>query len=139
MVSQGDEEESARQEDNNDYAHGCSREEFEMKMALTEKPVPDAPKDRASAGLWTHRYRGVDRRIYHKCVFLPRDCSPLPSGAIPSKQSQYQILTRYKPSAGATNRVPSRRPDFNRELISSGPVLCNATRVIAPTINRTIL
>ena len=42
-------------------------------------------------------------------------------------------------SAVAVERKLAQAPDFNRELISSGPVLCNATRVIAPTIMRTIL
>ena len=40
---------------------------------------------------------------------------------------------------GATKRKPSVRLDFSRVVISFRSILCSATRVIAPTISRTIL
>jgi len=114
-----------------------------MKMPLTKKPVADAAEDRPSAAFQLCCYGGVDRRIYHKCVQSSSPASPTFCKAArrqpDSKQSQYQIFTKYKPSAGATKREPSARPNFNRVAISSTFILLIATRVIAPTMSRTIL
>ena len=123
MISQSYEKEATCEEDNDDNADGRSGEQFKVKMPLAEKPATDSAKDRASAGCWTHWYRGVDRRIYHKCVFCPVTALIAVRRQYSPKQSQYQIRTRYKPSAGATKREPSVRPDFNLETISSSSIL----------------
>src|SRR6266480_797144 len=68
MVTQGHEQENADQEDDNDHADRCSRQQFEMKMALAKKPVADAAENRPSADFKVYWDGGVDRRIYHKCV-----------------------------------------------------------------------
>src|SRR5437868_5614173 len=54
------------------------------------------------------------------------------------KQGQYHTLIKYNPPAGATSRA-LLRPVRNPFAISSTPILPNATRIIAPTIIRTIL
>ena len=49
MVAQGHKQESAGQENDDHDTDSCSREQFEVKMPLTKKPIADPAEDRPSA------------------------------------------------------------------------------------------
>ena len=68
VIAQCHEEEDADEKDDHNHANRGSGKQFEVKMALAEKPIADPAEDRPSAAFRSYRYRGVDRRIYHKYV-----------------------------------------------------------------------